>query len=72
MAMAMLGMRLNLLWQRRLCLKDSATIFTSQEKGGSGLTWNAVAKEETALPLCGRMMVPEVMRRPKPSWWANA
>ena len=44
----------------------------ARETENSLLTWNALAKEETALSLCGRMMVPEVMRRPKPSWCANA
>ena len=38
------------------------------------LTWKAVAKAEVPLPSApgGLVMVPEVMRRPKPSWCANA
>ena len=38
------------------------------------LTWRAVAKAEVPLPSGpgGLVMVPEVMRRPKPSWCANA
>ena len=31
-----------------------------------------MAKADVPLSEGGRMMVPEVMRRPKPSWWAKA